>query len=245
MRKLNIVHHQATLVDQVEQDLINYFKENNFSIGSLIPNEVELASALGVARGVLREALSRLKMIGMIEARTRRGMIITEPSLLGPMRRTINPYMMTDETMLALLGFRISLELGIIDDLFEYVTPQDITELTEIVRIGEVTENNEYATVSEYQFHTKLYQIVGNKTIQEFQEIIHSVMSFIKDKFHVYFSNEIEEIKRDSFFVTHADLLACLQQGDKDAYRKALQQHFQVYRKFLKRRREQGIFHRE
>lgn len=240
MRKLNIVHHQATLVDQVEQDLINYFKDNNFTIGSLIPNEIELASALGVARGVLREALSRLKMIGMIEARTRRGMIITEPSLLGPMKRTINPFMMTEETMFDLLGFRISLELGIIDDLFEYITPKDIDELTEIVRIGEVTENNEYATVSEYEFHSKLYQIVGNKTIQEFQEIMHSVMSFIKDKFHAYFSDVIEDIKKESYFVTHAHLLQCLQQGDKEAYREALQLHFQVYRRFLKKRREKG-----
>lgn len=241
MRKLNIVHHQATLVDQVEQDLIHYFKENNFSIGSTIPNEIELAGALGVARGVLREALSRLKMVGMIEARTRRGMIITEPSLLGPMRRTINPYMMTDETMLDLLGFRISLELGIIDELFDHITPEDIAELTEIVRIGEVTENNEYATVSEYQFHAKLYQIVGNKTIQEFQEIIHSVMTFIKDKFHTYFSDVVVEIKKESRLITHADLLVCLEQGDKEGYRIALQKHFQVYRVFLKKRREQGI----
>lgn len=241
MRTLNVVHHQATLVDQVEQDLIDYFKENNFSIGSTIPNEVELASALGVARGVLREALSRLKMIGMIEARTRRGMIITEPSLLGSMKRTINPYMMTDETMFDLLGFRTALELGIIDDLFEYITKEDIAELTEIVRIGQVTENNEYATVSEYEFHTKLYQIVGNKTIQEFQEIMHSVMEFIKDKFHTYFSDLATEIKKERPLVTHADLLFCLETGDKEAYRKALQGHFQVYRIFLRKRREQGI----
>lgn len=244
MRKLNVVHHQATLVDQVEQDLIDYFKENKFSIGSTIPNEIELASALGVARGVLREALSRLKMIGMVEARTRRGMIITEPSLLGPMRRTINPSMLSDETMLDLLGFRIALELGIIDDLFDYMTPEDLDELAEIVRIGEVTENNEYATRSEYEFHTKLYQIVGNSTIQEFQEIMHSVMTFIKGKFQTYFSDIVSEIKKERKLVSHADLLACLQRGDREAYREALQGHFQVYRIFLKNRKEKGIANR-
>ena len=78
------VHSQTiTLVDQVEDKLLNYLKEKDIRTGDSIPNELELAAALGVARSVLREALSRLKMMGMIETRTRRGMILTEPTILG------------------------------------------------------------------------------------------------------------------------------------------------------------------
>jgi DNA-binding FadR family transcriptional regulator len=66
-------------------------------------------------------------------------------------------------------------------------------------------------------------------------------MTFIKDKFHTYFSDVVVEIKKETSLVTHADLLACLEQGDKEGYRIALQKHFQVYRIFLRKRREQGI----
>lgn len=83
MDTLRIVKTNMTLVDQVEDRLLNYFKENNLQIGDPIPNEMDLAASLGVARNVLREALSRLKMIGMIESRPRRGMVLREPSLLG------------------------------------------------------------------------------------------------------------------------------------------------------------------
>ena len=72
--KINKPH--TTLVDQVEESLINYFKEQGLRPGSSIPPETELASALGVARTVLREALSRFKMTGMIESRTKREMIL-------------------------------------------------------------------------------------------------------------------------------------------------------------------------
>ena len=59
------LHNQAvTLVDQVEDSLLNYFREHDLRIGDSIPNELDLAAALGVARSVLREALSRLKMMG-------------------------------------------------------------------------------------------------------------------------------------------------------------------------------------
>ena len=156
------LHNQAvTLVDQVEDSLLNYFREHDLRIGDSIPNELDLAAALGVARSVLREALSRLKMMGMIETRTRKGMILTEPSILGGMKRVVDPRILSEDSLFDILGFRIALEIGICSDLFRNITPEDIVELEEIVRLGIVFENNEYAPISEFTFHAKLYEIPG------------------------------------------------------------------------------------
>ena len=94
MEVLKLDKHNTTLVDSVEESLIRFFKEKGLRPGSSIPNEIELASALGVGRPVLREALSRFKMTGMIISRTKKGMILGEPSLLGGMKRCINPLLM-------------------------------------------------------------------------------------------------------------------------------------------------------
>lgn len=129
------VHSQTiTLVDQVEDKLLNYLKEKDIRTGDSIPNELELAAALGVARSVLREALSRLKMMGMIETRTRRGMILTEPTILGGMKRVVDPRILGEEALFDILGFRIALEIGICSDIFRNITPEDISELEEIVK---------------------------------------------------------------------------------------------------------------
>ena len=99
------LHGQAiTLVDQVEDNLLTYFRTKDLRAGDAIPNEMELAAALGVARSVLREALSRLKMVGMIETRTRRGMILTEPSILGGMKRVVDSRILSEHSMFDLLG---------------------------------------------------------------------------------------------------------------------------------------------
>lgn len=124
MDKLKIYNQNITLVDQVEDKLLNYFKENDLRTGDSIPNELELAAALGVARNVLREALSRLKMMGMVESRTRRGMILTEPSILGGMKRVVDPRILSEESLFDILGFRIALEIGICSDLFRNITPR-------------------------------------------------------------------------------------------------------------------------
>lgn len=238
MDKMKIQNNSVTLVDQVEDKLLNYFKEKDMRKGDPIQNEKELAASLGVSRSVLREALSRLKMMGIIETRTRRGMILSEPSILGGMKRVVDPRILSEDSLFDILGFRIVLEIGICSEIFRKITPRDIESLEEIVNVGIVYENNEYAPFSEFAFHTKLYQITGNKTITEFQNIIHPVMTFVKDKFQDFLAPINIQLKKEGRIVTHQDLLRYLKENDEDGYRKALEQHFEVYRLFIRQKEE-------
>lgn len=235
MRTFEAIDNKTvTLVDQIENQLLTYFKNNKFQIGDEIPNETELANALGVSRSALREALSRLKMMGLIESRARRGMVIKEPSLLGGMKKIIAPWILCEKTLLDLLGFRVSLEIGISEYIFANITSEDIQELETIVRMGKVLGNNEYPMASEYMFHSKLYQITQNNMIAEFQDIIHPVLNFIKDKFREVFEPINMQLERQDRLVSHSDLLDHIKAGDKEGYRKAIEQHFLVYNIFLK-----------
>lgn len=236
MEELRIQNNSITLVDQVEDKLLNYFKQNNFCKGDQIPSEKELSVSLGVARSVLREALSRLKMIGMIETRTKRGMVLSEPSLFGSMKRIVDPRILSEDTLFDILGFRIALEIGISNDIFQNITDRDFDELKEIVKIGIVYENNEYSPVSEFSFHTKLYEITKNKTIYEFQDIIHPIMIFIKEHFKEYLAPINVKLASENKIVTHSDLLYYLERKDEAGYKKAIEDHFGVYKIFLQQR---------
>ena len=237
MYRLELDSKPVTLVDQIEDKLLNYFKANDLGVGSVIPNEIELAGALGVGRSALREALSRLKMMGLIETRTRRGMILKEPTLLGAMKRVIDPRILSENTLFDLLDFRVALEVGISSDIFYYITSEEIDELDKIVRMGEVFSNNEYPLISEYMFHSKLYEITRNRTIAEFQEIIHPVLTFINDKFKVAFEPINIELERQGKLVSHSDLLELIKAGDEQGYKQAIEQHFMVYKTFLRNRK--------
>ena len=238
MRNLKIENQQITLVDQVEEKLLAYIREQNLCTGNSIPSEQVLAETLGVARSVLREALSRLKMIGMIETRTRKGMMLKEPFIFEGMKRAVNPRIMGEELMFDILGFRVALEMGICDDIFYNITPKDLQELEEIVRMGGALRNNEYGLMSEYLFHSKLYRITGNKTITQFQELIHPIITFIKDNFQSLFQPINMRLQREGRIVTHSDLLDYLKKNDAEGYRKALENHFMVYKIFLRERKE-------
>ena len=75
MEQLRLNNTAITLVDHVEDRVLSYLSEHDFKLGDKLPSEHELAVSLGVTRSVVREALSRLKMLGIVESRTRRGMV--------------------------------------------------------------------------------------------------------------------------------------------------------------------------
>ena len=174
----------------------------------------------------------------MIETRTRRGMILSEPSILGGMKRVVDPRILSEDALFDILGFRIALEIGICSDIFRNITPEDIEDLEEIVKVGIMYENNEYAPFSEFTFHTRLYQITGNATIAEFQNIVHPVMTFVKDKFKKYLAPINIQLKEEGQIVTHQDLLSYLKENNEDGYRRALEQHFEVYKIFIRQKNE-------
>lgn len=73
----------ASLVDRVENRLVELLRERKLAVGDTIPKEMELAEVLGVSRTVIREALTRLRKMGLIESRKKRGSIITSPDIFG------------------------------------------------------------------------------------------------------------------------------------------------------------------
>ncbi len=235
MEGLKLDGRNTTLVDCVEDSLIHFFKEQGLRPGSSIPNETKLAASLGVGRPVLREALSRFKMIGMIVSRTKKGMILSEPSLFGGMKRCINPLLMKGSTLRDILEFRVALEIGISSNIFRNITPPDIEELEQIVEMSQVIGNNKYAPVSEHRFHTKLYEITGNHIISEFQDIIYPVLDLVKEQSRDFFEPIEQELSESDKPVTHRDLLEFIKRGDLEGYKRAIVEHFKLYTIYLER----------
>lgn len=225
---------KTTLVDEVEQNLLDYFGNHNYTIGTTLPTEYELAGELGVARTVVREALSRLKMMHMVESRPKRGMVVTEPSLMGGLQRFCNPLWLNEKTLRDLLELRVILEIGATFSIFRNLNEGHIEELKSIVAVGEALGNNKYAPVSEYNFHTKLYEITGNATVEQFHEIIHPVLNFIKSKDKDFFEPVTLEMKQRGETVSHEELLDLLIKHDEEGYSKAIRQHFKPYTEYLK-----------
>lgn len=63
----------SSLVDKVEANIVELLQQRKLKVGDAIPKEIELAGTLGVSRTVIREAMMRLRMMGLIESRKKKG----------------------------------------------------------------------------------------------------------------------------------------------------------------------------
>ena len=68
-----------TLADGVENRLLAYIRQAQIVPGDLLPGEEQLADDLNVSRHIVREGISRLKALGLVESRKKRGIVLKRP----------------------------------------------------------------------------------------------------------------------------------------------------------------------
>lgn len=213
---------QLTLVDKAETDLLEFFQSQQYKAGDVIPKEVELATRLGVSRTVIREALLRLRMRGLVESRKKRGTVITNPDLLSLLEKTMHPGILDHETLRDVFELRLVLEIGMADLLFERITQADIDELYAIVADEPVnTEQMLFDTAQEVRFHGKLYDIAGNETLRRFQRMLLPAFEY------VHRSGILKKPVQHRKFVSHRGLVDVIQHGNPETFRNAMRNHFE------------------
>jgi GntR family transcriptional regulator, transcriptional repressor for pyruvate dehydrogenase complex len=218
----------GSLVDWVESLIIKRIRDNELTSGSVIPNEQEMAAEYEVGRNVVREALSRLRMLGIIESRQRRGMVVAEPNVMYGFQKVLNPHMLSRKTILDLLGMRVSLEIGSARIIINNITDEDIAELKEIVAREPKGKSPKVDIETERRFHTKIYSIARNRVMLDFLNLLLPVFKFVNENFAGF--NKFNSARKGrEQLVRHKDLIPFLEARDVEGYQKAVEGHLIAY----------------
>ncbi len=209
----------VSMADQVEEKLRHYFMQEGFKPGDALPKEIEIAEALNVSRNVVREALSRLRMLGLVETRKRRGMILAEPDILSGLERLLEPSLLSTDVLKQLFEFRLVLEIGIGDLLFLRIEDADVAQLRTIVEQESEAQNDRHRVELDVLFHATLYQISGNETLRRFQKMLMPLFNYIIE------TEAGPDGKTAIGSVSHSDLIHILEHGDAAEFREAMKKH--------------------
>lgn len=220
--KKNIKIDTSSLVDKVEESLVELLLQQKLQVGDSIPKEMDLAQALGVSRTVIREALLRLRMMGLIESKKKKGSVITSPDLFGIMSKSMNPHILDQGTLKEIFEIRLVLEIGMADFLFQRIKKEDIEELKKIVsEEPPVTDHHLFNIGHEIAFHGKLYEITGNETLKKFQKMLLPVFDY------VHHSGLLGKQMLLRKFVSHKGLVDVLENGTPELFRNAMRNHLE------------------
>lgn len=212
----------SSLVDKVEAKLVELLQQRKLKVGDAIPKEVELASILGVSRTVIREALLRLRVMGLIESKKKKGAIITSPDLFGILSKSMNPHILDQDTLREMFEIRLVLEIGMADFIFHRITPEDIQQLKDIVsQEPPATEHHLFNIEHEIAFHGKLYEITGNETLKKFQRMLLPIFDYVHN------SGLLKKQPKPKKFVSHKGLVDIIENGSPEMFRNGMRNHLE------------------
>ncbi|RQO73769.1 FadR family transcriptional regulator [Pedobacter sp. KBW01] len=210
----------TSLVDRVEAQLVKFLQDQKLKVGDSIPTEMELCKAIGVSRTVVREAMVRLKLRGLIESRKKKGAVITSPDIFEIISKSMNPFVLDEGTLKEIFELRLVLEIGMADLLFERITDSDIKILEEIVQTEpDAPDNGIFQISQEIAFHGKLYEITGNNMLKKFQTMLLPIFDY------VHKSGLFKPYEAKDKFVTHKGLVEILKHGSAESFRNAMRNH--------------------
>lgn len=214
---------QTTLADEVEKRVRAFIRENNYQPGDALPGELELAERLGVSRNVLREALSRLRMLGLVESRKRRGMVVGRPNLFLGLERVIETAWFSPDETAHLRELRLVLELGMAELVCQRCTEADLEALDAIAEQEGAATGLEERLAADHAFHKRLFEMSGNPLLSRFQGLL--------DHFFAIQVQAEGEPPRQPIPAerSHHHIIDAVRTGDPAALRSALANHLSVY----------------
>ena len=222
----------SSLVEQAQRDLLKYISQN--STNSHLPKEQELVEILGVSRVVVREALSRLRALGIIETKRKRGTVVVAPDVFAVLKTIIASGVLDRDSLRDLYQLRLMLEVGMADFIYLNMTEEQLDGLDKIV--AEEVELEREMTMAEdddqryaiakkltdvdIRVHSALFEMTGNKSLMDFQYILRHLFTLYRPKIKAdYHSRTI---------ISHVSLYNLLRTGTADTFRTAMRLHLKT-----------------
>ena len=162
---------RTSLLEAVQDRLMNYIIENQHRPGDLLPPEAQLAQQLGVSRSSLREAIRVLQILGVVESRHGSGTYVGSfrmDSLREGMAFSIrtNTGVNAVQALREVLEVRSVLERHMIREVAISCTDDQIVELESLVELMATKARAGHTFGPEDSaFHETMYKSLGNSLI--------------------------------------------------------------------------------
>jgi GntR family transcriptional regulator, transcriptional repressor for pyruvate dehydrogenase complex len=211
------------LSDTVAQQLQKQIEKGSFAKSGKLPTEAVLAQEFGVSRTVIREAISRLKNEGMVEAKQGSGVFVVERAGIRPLRidyaEAVEP-----GSVVQILALRRAIEAEVASEAAMRRTDAQMAAIdAALAKIEAAVADGEDGVAEDVAFHRAIANATGNpyflKTLTFLNQYLEAgtIVTRKNEALREDFSRQVRE--------EHAAIAAAIRAGDPMAARNAAQTH--------------------
>jgi DNA-binding FadR family transcriptional regulator len=220
---------KAVSLNRVSQAIVEQVKlllrQGRLKPGDRLPSERELCDRFGVSRVTVREALRVLEAGGLIDIRVgaRGGAFVTSPTSAQIGEGLADLLNLSPLTAPQVTEARQIFELGIVPQVVERATDEDIAALREMVRSHQVAlDRGEYVMSMSAAFHVRVAACTHNPAIEMLVQSFHGplLMSLLTAKV-------VEPLMGHRGTQEHADFIDAIAARDVERAASIMRAHLQ------------------
>lgn len=221
---------RPSAVEQVVERITQVIRDRKLGAGERLPGEFELVDQLKVSRPVLREALSRLQSMGLVDIQRGRGTFVgSTDSLASCVQLLRTALTISPRELLSYTELRSAIEVQAARLAAERASDDDVAALEALLVELNSTELP-YAELLEidFRFHRKLIDIAGNELMSNLMEVIYEfVLAQMAQTTPSPHENKLGHR-------LHQELVAAVKAHDPDSAERAMREHMQAVLERLK-----------
>ncbi|WP_233711206.1 FadR/GntR family transcriptional regulator [Lederbergia citrisecunda] len=206
----------STLVtDYITQEI----KNGKYQIGDKLPSERELTEILSVGRSSVREALSTLVDMGVLEKRMGIGVFVKTTELNHLVDSYVVSALMDTNLSKELLEFRLMLEMAIAGKAAEKATEQDLMKMEKALDMHRKAIECDQPTLKPDElFHKAIVTSTQNS-------ILVKVYEYISDLLHSFKLEMLKVEKKHISLDHHWKIFEAIKNGNEEDAKEAMKEH--------------------
>jgi DNA-binding FadR family transcriptional regulator len=145
------------ILPKIESEFLRYLLADGHPAGARLPSLAEISQETGMSMGKLREQFEAARMLGLVDASPRRGIMRTEYSFLPAVRLSLLAALAINPAHFdAFSGLRAHLETAYWDEAVALLTEEDLATLRSLVAAARAKLSEPRIQIP-YQEHRELH----------------------------------------------------------------------------------------
>ena len=212
----------------VAEQIIEAVNKGGYKVGDRLPPERKIAEEMGVSRVPVREALSALQIVGIVESVIGEGTYVRRSIESTLIRSKALSLLEENESPFEAYRARKILEVGIIDIVIDEITHEDLTKIDGVLkRMVEAVNKKDFDGYfkANRDFHLEIAKATNNSLIKKIIAYLLDILDqqLWKEVAQKHFSN-YEHIKE--YLNRHFRILTAIKDKDKKRAVKEMEDHF-------------------
>jgi GntR family transcriptional repressor for pyruvate dehydrogenase complex len=221
--QLSTVTPGRRLSEQVAEQLEAEVRSGRLAPGSKLPPEARLVEQLGVSRTVVREAVSRLKSMGLVDARQGSGVYVKTSLPQEPLSFNVR-YRKSKEAVIQMVEVRRALEAEVAALAAQRRTAAELQRIRRAVAaLDKAVKAGGSGVEQDVLFHRALAEAARNpflmSTLDYLARFLHGTVGVMRAN-EAHRDDFVREVRDE-----HAAILAAIEAGDPAKARQSATRH--------------------